>query len=443
LALRYLSVFVAVLLVASLFHSYGVLNRVLGGSPAEVHGHIATIGGGDFSGGIRVPAGRENSVLGWLEETRQQLTLIEVQKRQAEASLREEEAKLRSLFTLSPLGIVLTDLDGRLIDGNGAFRRICGGDPAGGGALFGEDGGRLSAMLQSAGRYGPYERDHTRPDGSVVQLRLNGTLVTAADGRPYVWSIVEDISERRAYEEQLARSNTELEQFAYVASHDLQSPLRNIISFSQMLQRRYQGQLDEDAQEFIGFIIDNGKRMSSLISDLLQFSRVVHQGAAPTPMAAQQALEMALTSMERVILDTGATISAEPLPMVMGDPTQLASVFQNLIGNALKYRHPQRPPMVAVAVAALGDQYRFTIRDNGIGIAPAYHDKVFEMFERLEPNAYPEGSGIGLAICRRIIHRLGGTIGVESSSPEGTTFFFTLNAVPDHAAVGKDLETAV
>ncbi|BAE50028.1 Signal transduction histidine kinase [Paramagnetospirillum magneticum AMB-1] len=227
--------------------------------------------------------------------------------------------------------------------------------------------------------------------------------------------------------EALERSNADLEQFAYVASHDLQTPLRNVVSYTQLIERRYRGRLDSDADEFIGFIVDNTKKMTLLIHDLLDYSRASRQTEPPEPCSAGAAVEQALDNL-RQDMETGhVEVRVGALPDVEAVPSHLVSLFQNLLGNSIKYRAPDRAAWISVSAEPAENGYwRFAVADNGIGIEPQYHEKVFEIFQRLNPSAETEGTGIGLTLCRRIVHRFGGAIWVESEREGGTTIFFTL-----------------
>jgi len=226
---------------------------------------------------------------------------------------------------------------------------------------------------------------------------------------------------------ELERSNADLEQFAYVASHDLQTPLRNIVSFAQLLEQRCRGRIDADADDFIRFIVDGGKQMTRLIADLLEYSRVTSQSAPLHAMAAGDAVSLALKNLKLDLDGAGAEVTVGDLPPVIAEQSHLASLFQNLLGNGLKYRAPDRKPLLSVtAERATGDQWRFAVTDNGIGIEPQYFDKIFDIFQRLNPAGGAEGTGIGLTLCRRIVHRFGGAIWLESTPDVGTTFFFTL-----------------
>jgi light-regulated signal transduction histidine kinase (bacteriophytochrome) len=223
----------------------------------------------------------------------------------------------------------------------------------------------------------------------------------------------------------LERSNSELEQFAYVASHDLQEPLRMVAGYTQLLARRYRGRLDEEADQFIEYAVEGVTRMQGLIQDLLAYSRVESMGSEFRPVTMSDALDWALLNLETVIESTGAKITHEELPAVNGDRTQLGQLFQNLIGNAIKFRG-QDPPEIRVGAERRGREWVFEVRDNGIGIEPEYRDRIFEIFQRLHPSSEYQGTGIGLAVSKRIVERHEGRIWVESAPGKGSTFFFTL-----------------
>jgi signal transduction histidine kinase len=223
----------------------------------------------------------------------------------------------------------------------------------------------------------------------------------------------------------LTRSNRDLEQFAYIASHDLQEPLRAVAGFTTLLQQRYQSQLDEKADSYIGFVVDGVSRMQALINGLLEYSRVHTRGGEPGPIRADQALQEAIANLQIAIERSGATVTATPLPMVQADPTQLTHVFQNLIENGIKFRS-DRPPQIEVGAQSQDGTWLFWVRDNGIGLDPQYADRIFMIFQRLHTRDKYPGTGIGLAICKRIVERHGGKIWVESQPDQGATFYFTL-----------------
>jgi signal transduction histidine kinase len=234
-----------------------------------------------------------------------------------------------------------------------------------------------------------------------------------------------------AHAADLARSNAELEQFAYVASHDLQEPLRKVTSFCQLLQRRYGGQLDEKADQYIDFAVDGAKRMQVLINDLLAFSRVGRAAADLGPVECDAALAAATANLSDQITQAGAVVEYGPLPAVRAQPTLMTALFQNLIGNALKFRGEQ-PPRIAVTAERDGAFWSFSVADNGIGIEPQYADRVFLIFQRLhDKTAYP-GTGIGLAMCRKITEYFGGSIWLDTAAVDGARFCFTVPALPEN-----------
>jgi light-regulated signal transduction histidine kinase (bacteriophytochrome) len=276
-----------------------------------------------------------------------------------------------------------------------------------------------------------FETRHRRADGSLYPVDVHLQLFDQA-GRQNFLAIILDITERKQAEAELNRtleelkySNAELEQFAYVASHDLQEPLRGIAGLSQLLQQRYQGQLDSRADEYITHIVDGTQRMQTLINDLLAYSRIGRRGAAIQVTEAELALKSALENLNMAIHEYGAKVTNESLPTVRADATQFIQLFQNLIGNAIKFR-ADRPPQIHIGVTDAQDFWQFCVRDNGIGIEPQYFERVFQVFQRLHTRREYKGTGIGLAICKKIIERHGGRIWVQSELGQGSTFYFTL-----------------
>lgn len=312
-------------------------------------------------------------------------------------------------------------------------------------------------------------------DGKVVSFHCEAKMVRHDDGRPwFIHGVAFDITELKVAEEKLkkahdelelrvlertaelartneelaleiaerkraehelavraqdlARSNAELEQFAYVASHDLQEPLRMVTSFTQLMVSRYQGSLDKDADEFIEYIADGAKRMSRLINDLLQYSRVGTHGRPLEATDCAAVFRLACDNLRVAIEEAGANISSDPLPTVLGDETQLLQLFQNLLGNALKFRGEQ-PIRVHVGVEKQNGEWVFRISDNGIGIDPQFAERIFIIFQRLHGRSEYPGTGIGLAICKKIVERHGGRIWVESEPGAGASFYFSLQTL--------------
>ncbi|HKN97267.1 MAG TPA: ATP-binding protein [Pseudonocardiaceae bacterium] len=275
--------------------------------------------------------------------------------------------------------------------------------------------------LVSDGDFG-HQVDQSGP----AEVRALAAGVDVMRGR-----ILQELSALDARTQDLQRSNAELEQFAYVASHDLQEPLRKVASFCQLLQRRYAGQLDERADQYIEFAVDGAKRMQVLINDLLAFSRVGRVTKERTPISCEALLADAKVNLSAVIEETGATITAGALPVVLAEVPLLTMVFQNLVGNALKF-HGDAPPHVEVTARRTdANMWLFTVADNGIGIAPEYAERIFVIFQRLHGKEVYPGTGIGLAMCRKIIEYHGGTIWLDTTAETGARFCFTLPVLPE------------
>jgi PAS domain S-box-containing protein len=283
-----------------------------------------------------------------------------------------------------------------------------------------------------------FENRYRCRDGSYRWLAWSART-DLAGGR--VHCAARDVTESRRHRDlvdkllaELERSNTDLAQFAYVASHDLSEPLRMVSSYVQLLASRYEGQLDADADEFIGYAVDGAARMKALIDDLLAYSRSGVDVSVRRQVDCGILVRAAVADLERAMGDSGATIEVGDLPIVDGDPGQLSQLFQNLLSNALKFVAPDVPARVRVTAHRQGDAWSFSVTDNGIGIAAVHRDRVFLMFKRLHGRAQYPGTGIGLALCHKIVTRFGGRIWLAEDTEVGCEFLFT---VPDLAPVGE------
>ena len=287
-------------------------------------------------------------------------------------------------------------------------------------------------QVQEKGLSSPeIEQQFIRLDGAKVDVSVSSVPIDY-QGEPGILMFAEDISARKRAEEELRqshaeleRSNTELQQFAYVASHDLQEPLRMVSSYMGLIERRYKGRLDADADDFIGYAVDGAKRMRMLINDLLEYSRVGTQGKAFGPVDCETLLNRVLDHLQLLIEDNSATVTHDRLPTVIGDSAQLMRLFQNLIHNSLKFKNDS-PPLIHVSAEQCYGDWLFSFHDNGIGIDPQYADRIFVIFQRLHDREEYQGTGIGLAICKKIVERHGGRIWVQSEQGKGATFFFTI-----------------
>lgn len=369
-------------------------------------------------------------------------SLLRKQLRGKEA-LEVSETRYRRLHETMRDAFVQVDMSGRIVDCNAAFQKMLGYSepelvqlslidltPSQWHSL---DATTISEQVVPHGKSVVYEKALRRKDGAVLPVELRIFLIADDEEKPMaMWAIVRDITERKQAEQEreqvladLKRSNEDLKQFAYVASHDLQEPLRMVSSYTQLLSERYENQLDEKANKFIGYAVDGAVRMQALIQDLLAFSRVDTRGADLKSVDAHGALGKAIANLRAVIEENDALVTTDDLPSVDADESQLVQVFQNLISNGIKFRKTT-PPRIRIS-ASLKDRYwQFSVKDNGIGIDPKYKNKIFIIFQRLHTRSEYPGTGIGLALCKRIIERHRGRIWFESESGQGTTFFFTL-----------------
>ena len=368
-----------------------------------------------------------------------------LRRKLGEEVLRESEARFRQTFELAGSGMAHVSLDGRFLRVNRRLSEILG---RGEGELVGRSVKEIShpddrdvtdsqrARVRSGElEVAHFEKRYLRADGRTVWVDLAVAQARSGDGTPlYEIAVFDDITERKhaeaalhAAHEELKRSNAELEQFAYVASHDLQEPLRMVSSYTQLIQRRYGDRLDGDAKEFMHYVVDGAARMKQLIEDLLAYSRVGTKGKQFRDIELEAALKRAVTNLRAAIQESGASVTWDPLPQVMADDGQLAQLFQNLIGNALKFRGAA-VPRVHVSASEKENEWEISVRDNGIGIDARHAERIFQIFQRLHERGKYPGTGIGLATCQKVVEGYGGRIWVESRLGYGSTFFFTLPA---------------
>jgi PAS domain S-box-containing protein len=367
------------------------------------------------------------------------------ERTQVDEAIRQSEAKYRSLVDDDISADFICTRDGRILDCNPAFARMFGFASVAEAEsanilvtyIHPEERAELIDRLQQETRLENVERFRKRQDGTQIHVVENIIGIFDAAGNLVVTKgyIIEDTERLKAeeamkqYAEHLKRSNEDLERFAYVSSHDLQEPLRTIVTFTQLLERKYVGRIDPEADEYIRYIVDAGRRMQDLIHDLLEYSRITSKAQELQPVRTEEVLAQALLSLNPIIKEESATITYDLLPVVQADPQQLRQVFQNLISNALKYRREDEPPRIRISAERTGDMWQFNIQDNGLGIEPQYFDRIFVIFQRLHTRDQYVGTGIGLAIVKRIVERQGGRIWVESEVDQGSTFHFTIPAV--------------
>ncbi len=364
---------------------------------------------------------------------------------------KQADAMFRVAVESSPGAMVMTDAAGKIVMVNAETERMFGYPR---GELIGKPVEMLipkkfrDAHAQHRKTFAEHPTQRmgagrdlfgARKDGSEIAIEVGLNSIVTRDGLLVLAAIV-DITERKRHEKimaertlELQRSNDELEQFAYVASHDLQEPLRMVASYAELLADRYQGKLDEKADKYIGYAVDGAKRMQRLVNDLLTYSRVGTQGRELQPTDANTVAGHVLRALKGKIEQSGAHVEIGQLPVVKADEGQLGQLLQNLIGNALKF-HSDRPLHVRVGAEASRQGWTFFVEDNGIGIDPQYSERVFQMFQRLHDREAYEGSGIGLTIAKKIVERHGGRIWFESEPGKGTTFFFTLPGTQEKAA---------
>jgi chemotaxis family two-component system sensor kinase Cph1 len=361
--------------------------------------------------------------------------------RRAQSELDEMRARYFDLYDLAPVGYCTISEKGQIQEANLTAATLLGETRSGmvkqpfSMFIHQEDQDIHywhRKQLFETGTPQVYDLRMLKKDAAPFWARLEATRAQDADGTHLCRAILSDITERKCAEEalvkksdDLARSNADLAQFAYVASHDLQEPLRTITRFTQLLEKRYKGKLDQDADEFIGFIVSGTKRMHQIINDLLTYSRLNTRKEPLAPMKLEDALQRAMQNLSYVLEESGGGVRYDEMPTIVADESQMTQLFQNIIGNAMKF-HGEEAPQVEISAARKGNDWIFSVRDNGIGIDPKYKDRIFEIFQRLHTNEEYPGTGIGLAIAKKIVERHEGRIWMESEPGKGTTINFTL-----------------
>jgi PAS domain S-box-containing protein len=366
-------------------------------------------------------------------------------REQAEADLWESQQQLQAILDNSPAVIFVVDKQNRHLLSNRSYENLLSttNKQLIGKSIYDVWGAEFADAYATVNKQVldqclSIETEEVAPleDGLHTYL-VNKFPLLDANGVPYaVCGISTDITERKRTEQKLEqlttdlkRSNQELEQFAYVASHDLQEPLRAITGFTQLLRQDYQNQLDESAQEYMSYIVDGATRMRQLIQDLLTYCRLGTDHQEFLPIDCNAVVRQAIANLEVAIADSNATVTHESLPTIKANKTQLIQLFQNLISNAVKFRHDE-PPQVHIYAQLRNQEWLFCVRDNGIGIESKYLTRIFDVFKRLHSRTEFSGTGIGLAICKKIIERHGGSIWAESQPGLGTTFYFKIPLTP-------------
>lgn len=370
------------------------------------------------------------------------------------SSSSDSDQRFRSVFEAANDAMVLSDVNGTVVDANPAYFELYGFSAE---EVIGQkffiifpDALQRSAMSQYHEIFNGeqntalYESDIVRKDGVVRSVETRIGFVMRGGERAEMLSVIRDVTERKQAEarlkqsaQDLGRSNAELDQFAAVVSHDLQEPLRMITSYLELIRQRYTAVLDEEAKEFIGFAVDGAARMKMLITGFLSYARLKTDENSFVPFSSEFALKAALMNLQMAVEETGAAVTFDPLPEIIGNQTLFANLFQNLVGNALKFRG-KSAPVIHISVERTADNtWQFAVSDNGIGIDPRHLDRVFVIFQRMHPIGTYNGAGVGLAICKKIVEYHHGRIWAESIPDQGTTFYFT---IPDNRSAPQAID---
>lgn len=357
----------------------------------------------------------------------------------------EGEERFRRVFESASDAMALSDPDGIVVEANAAYLDLYGfsAEEVIGQKFFiifpeaqhHEAMSQYRQVFEGLQNSLKFESEIVRKDGAMRTVETRIGFIIRDGRRVEMLSVIRDITERKQVQlqlernaEELRRSNTDLEQFASVASHDLQEPLRMITSYLELVKQRYGSRLDEDAREFIGFAVDGAARMKMLITGFLAYARLKTKEDNFAPFSTEAALKAALMNLQLVIEESNATVTHDPLPEIVGNRMLFANLFQNLVENALKFRGKAAPAVHICAQRTSADEWLFTVADNGIGIDQGHLDRIFVIFQRIHPIGTYNGAGVGLAICKKIVEHHRGRIWAESTKDKGTTFYFTIPA---------------
>lgn len=369
-------------------------------------------------------------------------TITDVTEHFALAGKEAESARLRSILDTLPVGIIVTDEEGTVVDTNqisegmwkdSAYPEV--GNPFSEHRVYRTESDEelrpedwpLERALKGE-RVDRQEVDIENPDGSITTMMISSAPIEFEKGiRGGAVGAFMDITRIKDMERKLERSNNDLQQFASIASHDLREPLRMVMNYLELIDKRYSDKLDDQGREFMGFALDGAKRMESMIDDILLLSQVESSFALETPVDLHEVLDAATQNLSLAIKDTGAVITTDPLPTIMAERSRMLQLIQNLLFNAIRFRS-EEPPRIHIFTGKQAGRWLLGVSDNGIGIGPADHERIFQLFKKASNTKEYPGTGIGLALCKKIVEHYGGNIWVESEIGKGSTFFITLSS---------------